>query len=208
MNKTILYDILPDDPVIFEIGAHHGEDTSHFRYMFPRASIHAFEPDERCLRIIKNLHLAIHLYEGVMSDVYGSVEFFPSYNKYPEHEWDGSGSILQPTKHKEVFTQVAFDTPYKVPSVTLHTYMLQRNVSMIDFIWADVQGAEEKVIIGGIEEFRTKVRYFYTEYCQTELYLGCPNRERILSLLPNYSVVFDTGGDVVGDMLLKNEEIP
>lgn len=84
------------------------------------------------------------------------------------------------------------------------TYYQKRTLQpIIDFIWADIQGAEGDLIDGGQVAF-SNVRYFYTEYSNDELYEGEIGLEEILKKLPgNWSVVEDYGSDV----LLKNESL-
>ena len=74
--------------------------------------------------------------------------------------------------------------------------------STVDFMWVDVQGAEDIVFSGGANTL-TRTRYVHTEYA-TDLYEGQLNREQVLALFgPNWSIVHDFGGD----LLLKNMSI-
>ena len=73
---------------------------------------------------------------------------------------------------------------------------------MIDFIWADVQGAEDFLIEGGKNTFKNKVRFFYTEYSKKLLYENSLNKEEILNLLgDSWEIIQDFNTDV----LLKNK---
>ena len=75
--------------------------------------------------------------------------------------------------------------------------MYKRQV--IDFIWADVQGAED-LVFSGAKDTLTRTRYVYTEY-GTNLYEGQLSRDQLITLFgPKWSVVHDFGGDI----LLKN----
>jgi hypothetical protein len=71
---------------------------------------------------------------------------------------------------------------------------------IIDFIWADIQGAEINLIKGGKNTFKN-VKYFYTEYSNGNLYKGDKGLKGILKLLPNFEIECDYQGDV----LLKNK---
>jgi hypothetical protein len=73
---------------------------------------------------------------------------------------------------------------------------------VIDFIWADIQGAEHLLIKGGVNTFKN-VKYFYTEYCGKEWYKGNKDAKGIQRMLPYFEVVQDFGGDV----LLKNKNL-
>jgi hypothetical protein len=65
-------------------------------------------------------------------------------------------------------------------------HLKKNNIQVIDFVWCDVQGAEEKVIRGGQETFKNKVKYFYTEYSNDEQYEGQPKLKQILKLLARF----------------------
>ena len=64
-----------------------------------------------------------------------------------------------------------------------------------------MQGAEFEVITGGQNTFDNKLRYVYTEYSNDEQYEGQLNKEELLKMLPNYSVIKDFGEDI----LLRND---
>jgi hypothetical protein len=57
---------------------------------------------------------------------------------------------------------------------------------LVDFVWADTQGAEGDLIKGGINTLN-KSRYFFTEYGFKELYDGQISLEEIDLLLQNFS---------------------
>ena len=66
----------------------------------------------------------------------------------------------------------------------------------IDFIWADVQGAEGDMIRGG-QRALAKTRFLYTEYCNRELYEGQLSLRQMLGLLPEFEVVRRFPNDVL-----------
>jgi hypothetical protein len=82
----------------------------------------------------------------------------------------------------------------------LDTWWQKAGVGPIDFIWADVQGAEIDLIQGG-QQALAQTRYFYTEYSNAELYEGQIPLRDILKLLPNFQLVYRFSHDV----LLKNK---
>jgi hypothetical protein len=76
------------------------------------------------------------------------------------------------------------------------------NERIVDFIWADIQGAEVDLIKGGTETFK-RVKYFYTEYANSEYYEGEIGLPEICAMLPDFEIIEDYGGDV----LLKNKNL-
>jgi len=113
----------------------------------------------------------------------------------------GSSSINEPKEVLTYWPEMTFEKK-QIESIKLDTYVNQNNLQdrIIDFIWADIQGAEVNLIKGGKNTFKN-VRYFYTEYSNGNLYKGDKGLNGILKLLPNFEIECDYKGDV----LLKNK---
>jgi hypothetical protein len=87
-----------------------------------------------------------------------------------------------------------------VTSMTLDKFSPHCKNDTIDFIWADIQGAQGDLIQGGTNTW-SRVRYLFVEYDNSELYEGeVVGVAPLLEMLPGFEVVEDYGGDV----LLKN----
>lgn len=195
-----------NNPVILEIGCANGDDSLEFLNTFQDASmrLYAFEPEPKNIAILKDRikDTRFTLYEGVASDTDGEITFNRSRSDNPE-DLSFSGSIMKPKKHLELWDWIYFDETITVQSTTLDTFCKEQQLPIIDFVWCDVQGAEEKVILGGTEAFKNNIRYFYTEYSNDEQYENQPRLDRILELLPSFEVVENFGSDI----LLKNKNL-
>ena len=165
---------------VIEIGAADGGDTRNLRFTLPHATIYAFEPDPRNLYLIKKdgTDKVAHVIEAAVGDRDGTAEFRLSSGAPPKGHplhgvktWSWSSSLKAPSKHREIYPWIKFDQVARVPIIKLDTFCAQRGIGSIDFLWADVQGAEDQLIAGGAEAFK-RVRYFYTEYNDVELYEG------------------------------------
>ncbi len=64
-----------------------------------------------------------------------------------------------------------FDSGSAVLMRSLDSWASEAGVDRVDFIWADVQGAEGDVISRG-QHTLARTRYFDTEYSNEELYEG------------------------------------
>jgi FkbM family methyltransferase len=185
--------------VFFELGAHIGTDTIRLA-AFPGVTLHTFEPDKENIgpdlpNVIFN-RAAIAAHDG-------EVQFHPSEWR-GEVEWTMSGSIHRPTGHLSAYPDVEFGAPISVPAITLDTYVREHRIEHIDFIWADIQGAERDMILGGREAL-ARTRYLYTEYWNTPLYEGQPSLAEILALVPGWKVLADwPSGEAYADVLLEN----
>jgi FkbM family methyltransferase len=199
------------EATILDIGANNGEHTAEFLRRFPRAQVFSFEPDPRAIekfyQVVQNPRA--NLIKKAVGATSGWATFYQSGGKPPnaaEGDWKGgwdlSGSIRRPTGHLEANPWCTFDSSIEVEVTTLDDWTREVGVNSIDFIWADVQGAESDLISGGLEAFKF-TRYFYTEYSNKEMYDGEADLNQILAMLPQFEVVeiFDC------DVLLRNKMI-
>ena len=200
------------DPVIFAIGCNDGSHTVHFLRLFPLSRVFAFEPDPRA---IENFKASINgdrvrLFEIAISDRDGVTEFNASDGDPGESDWmksrpdgwDLSGSIRKPKEHLSEFPWCKFDRTFPVQTRSLDSWSDENGIESVDFIWADVQGAERDLIEGG-KRTLSRTRYFYTEYSDTELYEGQVGLDWIMKELPDFEVLVRFSDDV----LLRNTRL-
>jgi FkbM family methyltransferase len=208
-----------DSPFVIEFG---GCDGYHSNLMIdvlnsirPNFSYHIFEPvpelvehiNTRIGRFINN-NPNIKVFNEAIGSKTGQVTFYQSGGTKYENgviadSYYGSSSVRKPKLVLQAWKDMRF-TETICKSLTFDDYVVREGINnrIIDFVWADIQGAEVDLILGGQEAFKN-VRYFYTEYCESELYEGEINLNKILELMPNFEVVEDYNGDV----LLKNKNI-
>lgn len=196
---------------ILEVGAHHGNHTQGFLLLFPRAHVHSFEPDPRAIAVHRSMvrdprstlhEIAIgasngratfHMSDGLPP---GPAEVLKK--NYPRG-WDQSGSLCAPKNHLERFPWCTFKRTITVEVRTLDTWSAKHAPGPIDFIWADMQGAEGALATAGAQTL-ARTRYLYCEYSNQELYEGEPTLAQLLDLMPDFEVVYRLPGDV----LLRN----
>ena len=196
--------LLGNDPTtILEIGSNVGRDSQRFLDSFPKTKLFCFEPDPRCIRKFKKRinDSRCELIERAVADTIGCVEFHLSGGSKPNHKsvHINSSSLLRPKNHLKKFPWCKFDETILIKSITLDSWYADSGIQDIDFIWADVQGAEEKMILGGSKAL-SNTRYFYTEFSDNQLYEGQINLSEITKLLPNFEIQKMYGTNV----LLRN----
>ena len=206
------------NPTILEIGCNDGTDTWTFLEAMPDAKITCFECDPRAsARFYSNGPKdKVDFVQAAVCDVDGLVQFHASSGQPPVHrrninhytklpEWDLSGSLYEPTGHLQYSPWVTFP-PEKicmVSAIRLDTWKRSRqDIELVDFIWADVQGAEASLILGESETLKA-TRYFYTEYYDRPMYAGQVSLQVIHNLLPDFDLVKKYGDNI----LLKNRSI-
>lgn len=203
MNKNdikLLVDT--ENPVILEIGANNGNDTRQFLDTFKRGKFYAFEPDPRAFaKLDKMQEERLFKYQMAIGNKNGTAEFHQSSGRPPGYDksidWDLSGSMRKPKNHIPIHPWCKFKTTITVQVMKLDTWIESQDIDIIDFAWVDTQGCEEDVISGGRNTIRDKVRFFYTEYSNSELYEGEITREQILKMLPEYDLYKDFGTDLL-----------
>ena len=183
------------DPTILDIGCNDGTHTKWFLDLFPKAKVHAFEPDprprERFKRLVKDRRA--RLWDVALGAADGEAEFhtstgdFTPRTKPGKGDWDQSGSLRRPLKHLDVFPGVRFERTIKVRTMRLDTFAHEQKLGPVDLIWADVQGAEADLIAGGTEVL-ARTRLLFTEYNEVEMYEGQVGLRRLLELLPDFEV--------------------
>ncbi len=165
-----------------ELGAHRGTDTCWMAEI-PDVTIHAVEPDPRNTQPWRP---NVIQHRAAIADHDGAGKLILSQSGWGM-EWTHSSSIKQPKHHLRRFP-VTFGQSIDVRMVTLDTLYRECGLKSIDFIWADIQGAEGDMIRGG-ELALAHTRYLYTEYSDDELYEDQPTLKAILEMLPDYRVV-------------------
>ena len=185
--KEIKYLIGKESPVILEIGANIGQTTLEFLKEMPDAKIYCFEPDPRAISFFKsNVSVGnVTLVESAVGNENGFVMFNQSSGVDEYMGWNQSGSIRNPKEHTDIWPKVIFEEKIEVPIVRLDDWAKENNIEAVDFIWADTQGAESDLILGGMETLAF-TRYFYTEYGFRELYDGQVSLSEIVDLLPEF----------------------
>lgn len=198
-----LRDLNPN--TMIEIGVHFGEDTRKFREMLPNARIVGFEPDPRNIEIIRNTGIdkLCEFYPVALSNKNETRTFYMSSGKathqtdrqHLENDWSSSSSLKKPTGHLDVHKWITFPRTAEVTCMRLDDVAALKE-GIIDFIWADVQGAED-LVFSGATDVLSRTRYIYTEYA-TDLYEGQLNRDQLLAMFgKKWSIIYDFGGDIL-----------
>lgn len=194
------------DPVILEIGASDGTDSAALLSLFAQARMFLFEPDPRQiagLRARFEGNENVRVVEAAISDKDGSSQFWLSAGQSSTSRFIGSSSIKAPANTRKYFPECTFEEVVKVPTRSLDSWAEETGISSIDLVWADVQGAERELIVGGERTLNRMTRYFYTEYSNEMLYQGQPTLEEILRLLDGFELLGIFGSNV----LLRNRRL-
>jgi FkbM family methyltransferase len=202
---------------IFDIGGCEGEEAIRYSRIFPNASIFSFEPlpknQELVLENIKKYEATnVKLVPFAISDEVGISQFYIS-SGHPENQssdldWDfgnKSSSLLPPVSQNN-HKWLKFNEKIDVPTITLHTFLIENKINEVDFIHMDVQGAELKVLLGA-KHFINNIKAVWLEVSDLEIYKNQPLRkgvERFMKSNGFYLVKSEMQGNF-GDQFYLNK---
>lgn len=193
--------------LILDVGSNDGGTSSVFQRLFPKAFIHAFEPDPRAIaNCYKRIDIGnidrerFQLHEVAVSDFIGESSFYQSFGKNPNMEWYVSGWDLAGSLNKPLGSRhpqedwLNFGEPIEVRVITLDSWFADWPIHKIDLCHMDVQSGELSAIRGG-REVMFRSRFIYLECEHIIRYSNQPTLAEIATELNNHSLIcqFDDG---------------
>lgn len=137
---------------VIDIGANEGQFAQQAREIFPSAVIHSFEPIKPVFeKLKKNLSADpnTRLYNFALGDIEGEVEMYIN-------DFSPSSSILELDKaHLDNYSHATKTSKETITVNTLDSILTPGSVKSNILIKVDVQGYEDKVILGGQNLFKS-----------------------------------------------------
>lgn len=206
--------------IIFDIGACEAEDSIRYSSLFPKSIIYAFEPRKdnctKAFELINNYKKTNIIFENIaLSNENGSADFYLSEGEPGDLKNDSSwnygnksSSLLPPSDEMKKYTSwLSFDKKETVKTKRLDNYVSKKNISSIDFVHIDVQGAE-LMVLKGAGDFLKKIKLIWMEVEAVQLYKDQPLKNDIEKFMKsnNFINILDTVNDVSGDQLYVNRD--
>lgn len=154
-EEKIIFDkcipLLPEYPVVFDVGAYKGAYTDYVLSKVPDAMCLLFEPNDTLFEGITHNHK----YNIILSGHEGKEPFYRCLDKADE---------LSSTFKRRVFNQVEYVEEYKTCD-TVDGITFKNGILQIGFLKIDVEGAELKVLIGSASMLLDKrIQFIQVEY--------------------------------------------
>jgi FkbM family methyltransferase len=202
--------------VIFDVGSYDGGDAIRFKRRFPEASVIAFEGDPHRYRETRDncLRAKVEAIEAAVTDHNGQTNWYVAHDYRPDvgGAIGSQGSIyLQNEILNRKFDFVKQTTiPITVRSMTLTSFCAERQITRIDLLHMDVQGAEASVL-GGLGALRPALIYLEVPYADGAGWVGAPSKETLELTLSQMGYALK--GDFDSDRLyaiagLQHKRIP
>lgn len=197
---------LADANLFVDIGCHDGRTLRRFIESGVHTDVVAFDPlpgnIEKAKRTLSAYADSIQFVQAAMSDEDGEAKFYQNVNDQTssllENEKGNINSFKVETQHQAVL---------RVPTVKLDTWMRESGIEDPRLvIKCDTQGAEGKVIAGGLKSFGDCVHAFYGEVMLGEMYEGQASFQDLRQLLEHecgmvlkniYPCMHDARGEAV-----------
>jgi FkbM family methyltransferase len=152
--SDLIFPLLPkvmgtSDPVIIDVGANMGQFASRVARQFPAGPIYSFEPVRINViglkRVLRWLRVAnVEVFEEAICDIVGVEPIhIPRFHDYQ----DGTLAVLE--RSKRVYSNVTYHVE-TVRTNTLDAFAAAREIKRVDFLKVDTEGAEDRVVSGGI----------------------------------------------------------
>ena len=171
-------------PVVFDVGAYIGDTVEQFKFSFPEAYIHAFEPFDESFSILKNRFQKTD--KLFLNNIAVANRSSSNANMYITQN-KGSSSLLKPTKDANEFWEgnpLSTQKEVKVETTTIDSYCQKYNIQRIDILKIDVQGSELKVLQGAEQMLKERrVKLIFTEISIAPNYKEQSEIDEIIKLL-------------------------
>jgi len=155
-DKLLRHLIKTPEPVVFDIGAHHGESVAYLKNIFPKAAIYSFEPDpDSFSRLSASSIEDVHYFNLALSDADGTAIFYRNQISHTNSLFrvnlksKDSIGIARATAENDPKFFENFNEECEVRTAQLDTFTRQHSIDHVDLLKIDVQGAECRVLKGG-----------------------------------------------------------
>lgn len=208
---------------VLDIGSWHLGQSLEFAELFPDARVDAFEPVPASYELCKSRHEAlppqqqdrIRVHNVAISDKSGTIPFYavdPAKSSVPNV---GASSMFRfmDGMNGTPFNQRLVQQQIEVTATTLDNWCTNNNITAIDIMWVDVQGAE-LLVFKGAENILRNTRIIMTEVGLKPYYEGHTLKADIDAYLKqhNFRELHETfelnGFDYEANTIYINQALP
>lgn len=209
--KKLIYKI---DPTIFDVGANKGQSIIKFKKLFPKSTIHSFEPNKNETELLKKYNSQSVIINNV---AVADKNYNTTLNVTKGHSgWSSIKKINMSSRWvksrlKSLKIKKNFLSRQNIKCVSLDYYCKINNIKNIDILKIDTQGFEKEVIKGAKQLLKKqRIKIIIIELIFSKIYGKSINVLDIEKfLIPNsYKLVsVSEGGNIINNMLFQQDLI-
>jgi FkbM family methyltransferase len=158
--------------VILDVGANVGQSVARYRWLFPDATIHSFEPVPEAFAELQQRVAGddkVRLWPIALSDADGVVQFH-------SNAMTDTSSLLATRSDNADNPFMTTKAVIDVPAMTLDRFCSERQIASISILKLDVQGGEALVIAGASRVLGQQMAgVILTEVWFDPPYVGAPH---------------------------------
>jgi len=153
-------------PIIFDVGANDGQSIERFSSMFPKSTVHSFEPIKECYEKIFNIYNRknIIINNFALGDRDCERIFHVNKNSYT------SSFFKINKKYAELVNYDHINKSEKKKIKTLDGYVNSHKIKKIDILKIDTQGYELNVLKGAKKSLKDKIKFIELELTLADYY--------------------------------------
>jgi len=193
---------------IFDVGAHVGHVSALYRSLFPKSTLHAFEPFPESFERLKQRFAGdprVKVNDLALSDVAGYVSLNSNLSS-------ATNSILSSNpKGAQFWGEGRLDTvtTIKAPATTIDSYCEDNGIVTIEILKLDIQGGELRALRGASSMLRrASVELIYAEVILAPTYVAQPQFEEYLAFLRDFGyVMLDIFNQIRKDFRLIQSDV-
>ena len=180
--KIIKLHIKKNNPICFDIGAFQGQSVEYFRSIFKDPIIYSFEPLKKNFEILKSKNYKHNMcFNMAISNFSEDTIFYENKIAHTSSLFkvntksEDSIKINELNKSKKEKSFSDYNKESKVQTTTLDKFYLTNNLSQIDLLKIDTQGAEVLVLEGGGKKFLKNTKLVMIEVLFFDYYESSNN---------------------------------
>ena len=177
IDKLLEHFQTSENITILDIGACDFSEGIMLKQQFPNSEVYGIEADK--INFEKNCVLAIekgiNVFNLALGDYNGKITFYPSLFEINQNiEWRFAGSIVKPifkeNSNEAINHNVTYDKEgYEIDVMRLDSFCIRNNISKIDYIHIDVEGAEDRVL-STMGKYKPQLIFAETAHFDTKKY--------------------------------------
>ena len=201
-DSEMLYNLVGNSKVLFDIGANIGWYSIHLSKMMPNVRIYAFEPIPETYKQAKS-NINLNNLKNIELCNIALAAKKEKLNFYYSPTITGASSSQNITENLNMI-KIECDAD------TLDNYVMDNNIEKIDFIKCDVEGAEYFVFQGGLETIKRNKPIVFTEMLRKWAAKFDYHPNDIIDLFKSfgYNCFYSSKGKLIAIDLILEDTIP